>query len=65
MTYSHDSRWESHALRKSFDGFAKDLLEAIAAARSSPEVCDTVYGLLFGELRSDVAFFGHRNKSVQ
>jgi len=38
MTYKHDSRWQSYTLRKSFDGFAKDLLEAITAARSSPEV---------------------------
>jgi hypothetical protein len=38
MTYSHDSRWRSYTLRKSFDGFAKDLLEVLAAARSSPEV---------------------------
>jgi len=37
MTYRHDSRWQSYTLRKSFDGFAKDLLEALTAARSSPE----------------------------
>ena len=38
MTNSHDSRWESYALRKSFDSFAKDLLEALMRVRRSPEV---------------------------
>ena len=38
MTYRHDSRWESHTLWKSFDGFAKDLLEALMRARHSEEV---------------------------
>jgi hypothetical protein len=38
MTYSHDSRWESYTVQKSFDGFAKDLLEALMRVRRSPEV---------------------------
>jgi len=39
MTYMHDSRWESHTLRKSFDGFAKDLLEGAGGTRA----CDNLH----------------------
>jgi hypothetical protein len=38
MAYRHDSRWESYTLRKSFDGFAQDLLEALMRVRRLPEV---------------------------
>jgi hypothetical protein len=38
MTYRHDSRWESYTLQKSFDGFAKDLLEALMRVRRLEEV---------------------------
>ncbi|KAF8454692.1 hypothetical protein BDZ91DRAFT_786504 [Kalaharituber pfeilii] len=37
MTYQHESRWQSCALLKSFDDFAKDLLETLSEMRQSQE----------------------------
>jgi hypothetical protein len=65
MTYRHDSRWESYTLQKSFDGFAKDLLEALMRVRCSEEVGHGLCTSLW--LRSDfmqeqkraIIFIGH------
>lgn len=38
MTYNHESHWTSYSLRKSFDAFAQDLLNALEKKRRLPEV---------------------------
>ena len=45
MTYNHQSQWESYALTKRFDAFARDLLRALEDRQHSDEAC-TIFDML-------------------
>ena len=49
MAYSHQSHWESYALTKKFDAFARDLLRSLEDKQSSDEAC-TISDILLSNI---------------